>query len=117
MVARLTRARRATSSRATLRKPCRSNSTTAASRMASKVGSAPGITLYRITVVAQPHWQMIPHPIHRTRAPQRGEALIATLLAFAPRQAEKIAGPRRQAARRQERGQRIERDRDDAPHR
>src|ERR1700761_2466404 len=108
MVVRLIRALRATSSSATLRKPCRSNSTTAASRMASSVGSAPGIALLRITVVAQPHWQMIPHPVHRSRPPECGEALIPPLLALAPRQAEHLAGPRRHATGGQERGDGIE---------
>src|SRR6476646_9964424 len=117
MVVRLTRARRATSSRATRRKPWRSNSTTAASRMAARVGSAPGIALEGITVVAQPHWQMIPHPVHRPRAPARCEAPVATLLALAPRKAEKRTCPRRQAPGRQDRSHRIEHERDDAPQR
>src|SRR3954464_10665459 len=116
MVVRLTRARRATSSRATRRKPCCSNSTTAASRMASSVGSVPGIALYRITVVAQPHRQMVPHPIHGPRTPACGEQLIAALLAFAPREAEKVTGARWQPTGRQERGDRIEHQREDAPH-
>src|SRR6185437_11160614 len=108
MVVRLTRARRATSSRATRWKPCCSNSATAASRMASVVGSGrrsgTGIALERITVVAQPHWQMIPHPVHRLRAPDPGEALVAALLAFGPRQLEQNTGPWRQPTGGQEGG-------------
>src|SRR5436189_5488646 len=102
MVVRLTRARRATSSRATRRKPCCSNSATAASRMDSVVGSAPGIALYGITVVAQPHWQMIPQPVHRPRPPYGGEALITPLLTLTPQQPQQDAGARRHPARRQE---------------
>src|SRR4029453_16809652 len=101
MVVRLTRARRATSSRATRRKPCCSNSTTAASRMASSVRSAPGIALLRIAVEAHSHGQMIPHPVHGLRAPEGGEVLIATLLALTPRQTQHVAGAGRHAAGRQ----------------
>src|ERR1700744_5839669 len=115
MVVRLTPARRATSSSATRPKPCCSNSTTVASRTAVVAGSA-GVTDTGKTVVAQPHWQVIPQPVDRTRPPRRGETLIAALLAVGPRQAEQGARPRRQATGRQKRRDRIERRRHHAPH-
>src|SRR6476661_3568838 len=108
MVVRLIPARRATSSSATRRNPCCSNSTTAASRMASAVLSAPGIARLSELVVAQAHWQTIPQPVHRPRPPQCGEALVAALLALAPRQAEHVPGPRRHAAGGEERGDGVE---------
>src|ERR1700756_4066302 len=112
---RLTPARRATSSSATRRNPCRSNSTTAASRIAVVTGSVPGIAGLRELVVAQPHWQAAPEPVDRPRAAQRGEPLIAPLLAIRPRQPKQRARPLWQPARRQERRNRVEHRRDDPP--
>src|SRR3984893_14301520 len=100
MVVRLTRARRATSSRATRRKPCCSNSTTAASRIAEVAGSAgllAGIAGLGKPVVAQPHREMVPQPVDRPRPPHRGETLVAALLPVAPGQTEQGARARRQA--------------------
>src|SRR6516164_5774250 len=98
MVVRLTRARRATSSSATRRKPCRSNSTTAASRIAVVAGSAgslSGIARLGKPVVAQPHRKMAPQPVDRPRPPYRGEALVAALLPVGPGQPEQDARSRR----------------------
>src|SRR6476620_1601832 len=116
MVVRLIPARRATSSSATRRNPCCSNSTTAAPRMASAVWSAPGIARLSERVVAQAHWQTIPHPVDRSRAPQGGETLVATLLTLAPRQAEHVPGPRRHTAGGEERGDGVEHGCDHPPH-
>src|SRR6476660_1355838 len=116
MVVRLTPARRATSSSATRRKPWRSNSTTAASRMASVLGSGAGIPGLGELVVAQPHRQMIPQPVDWTRPPDGRKALVAPLLAFAPRQAEQVTGARRHAPGGQARGDWIEHCRDSPPH-
>src|ERR1700754_4189165 len=132
MVVRLTPARRATSSRATPRNPCCSKSTSAASRIVSVagdelgpvagdelgpvVGSAPGIARLREFVVPQTHWQMVPYPIHRAGATDRGEALIAVLLALAPRQTQHVPRPWRHAAGGEERRNGIEDQRDQPPH-
>src|ERR1700712_3960421 len=119
MVVRLTPARRATSSSATRRKPCRSNSTSAASRIVAGAALGPrsdaGIACLRITVVAQTHRQSVPRPIDRLRAPARREPLVDLLLAIAPRQAEKGTRPRRHATGRQEGGDQIEAGGDQPP--
>src|SRR3954467_14683891 len=117
MVVRLTPARRATSSRATRRSPCLSNSTTAASRIASVLGSAARISGLSEFVVAQPHRQMIPYPVDRTRPPQRREALVPPLLALGPGQSEQLAGGRRQPASGKKCRSRVEHRRDRPPQR
>src|SRR6478735_11714884 len=97
MVVRLTPARRATSSRATLRKPCRSNSTSAASRMVSPA-SAPGIAGLGELAVAHRHRQFVPGPVDRAGPAECGEPLVVAFLALGPGQAQQVARPRWQPA-------------------